>query len=286
MKPTARQSPVAIFGEAGVTRVVELPLERPACFIVIPHVHPGYFVRTDMSLSYWRIAMLSWVSSWVYMDVAVHFLRAAHLYDSRKMLCHAITNRAEEILQNAGYYSLLNQEKQAITLMNPIRTDKPEMIEEAPESMSYTMRRKHLLEWHLKTHPMTATSANKPEPMTKFVDWDLSSQGDIIFSSTWDKTLFIALIERCGRAQGAKHSDKRARQAKELYDAGISSISFFEDQRQWNDVILGQEERSWLGCCLGLLGDAAHNPPHQKAHNYQGYTGDSESKKFFREFAP
>jgi hypothetical protein len=187
MKPTARQSTVAIFGEAGVARVVELPLEQPVCFIVIPHVHPGYFVRTDMSLSYWRIAMLSWVSSWVYMDVAVHFLRTAPLHDSRKMFCDAITNRAEETLQTAGYYSLLNQEKQSITLMNPIRVDKPEMIGEALESISNTMRRKRLLDWHLKTHTTTVASANKTEPTKKLLTGTFQAKGTSFFPATLTK---------------------------------------------------------------------------------------------------
>ncbi|OAA61274.1 hypothetical protein SPI_05298 [Niveomyces insectorum RCEF 264] len=151
--------------EAGIARIVELPLNPLLPCIVIPHIHPGYLVRTEMSPDLWRVALLTWVASWVHMHAAVHILQTSLGAGSRRALCEAIVERATRTLQKTGFYDLLlNAANLASVVKNPIR-----VVDSTPlgqdldynamnldlEKVTTSLKRKRLLEWHLSTTQAT-----------------------------------------------------------------------------------------------------------------------------------
>ncbi len=76
-----------------------------------------------MSPALRQVASLSGVASWVHMHVAVlHLLRTCLSVGSRKVLCKAIVEKADETLREAGFYDLLlDAARLASAAKNPIR---------------------------------------------------------------------------------------------------------------------------------------------------------------------
>src|SRR6266699_888049 len=248
-----------MFFKAGLARIEELPLDSPLPCIVIPHIHPGYFARTDMSPAFHKVAFLSWIASWVHMHAAVHLLQVCPGIGigSRKALCEAIVGKADKTLREAGFYSLLlDTARLASAVKNPIRlADSALLAQVKDDGTMKSLKRKRLLEWHLTTHtttnPVTQLPGHSSENGAHLQEF--LSQPELRFSNSLERTQFIAAAERCGRARGERHSDERAKQAQELYDAGIPRFYHCQNRDIWDKIILDQPRNSWLVGCLEAL---------------------------------
>jgi hypothetical protein len=279
-----------MLSEAGLARIVELPLDSPLPCIVIPHVHPGYFIRTDMSRALRQVASLSWVASWVHMYVAVQLLQTPLSSGSRKVLCEAIVEKAEKVQREAGFYDLLlDAAKLASAVKKPIRlsdyTPRVPILEDPTKSS----RRRRLLEWYLTTATTMKAAqgpVNDESPLVQLTQHHsdigkqamkifqgISRQPVLQFLSPLDKTLSIAVMERCGRARGDRHSEDRAKQAQELYDAGISRFYQCQSWDLWNKLILDQPQNSWLAGCLQSRKGTVNIRPSEEALIARGRDG-------------
>ncbi|KAI6754424.1 hypothetical protein HG530_012938 [Fusarium avenaceum] len=111
-QPTRRQTPPkSLLKEVGVARAVQIPSGGTKA-IVIPHLHPGSYVRKPTTSSQDKIFWYPWVATWVYMDTAIKLLsRHETLHTSRDVLCIELVAQAEAILEDAGYYESLNTAK-------------------------------------------------------------------------------------------------------------------------------------------------------------------------------
>ncbi|SPJ71444.1 uncharacterized protein FTOL_01172 [Fusarium torulosum] len=111
-QPTRRQTPPkSLLKEVGVARTVQIPNGGTKA-IVIPHLHPGSYVRNPTTSSQDKIFWYPWVATWVYMDTAMNLLsRCETLYTSRDVFCIELATQAEAILEEAGYFESLDAAK-------------------------------------------------------------------------------------------------------------------------------------------------------------------------------
>jgi hypothetical protein len=105
----------SVLAEAGVARMVNVPGDSPLPIIVIPHLHPGYHVRTSMPPAQFKVYWYSWVATWVHMDTAIKILRNwPHGTLHRETLCKQVMQIARNTLRGSGYYDALDQAKRAL----------------------------------------------------------------------------------------------------------------------------------------------------------------------------
>ncbi|KAJ4155273.1 hypothetical protein LMH87_000528 [Akanthomyces muscarius] len=276
-----QRTPMAhLLKECGVARIASLDRNILVPTIAIPHIHPGFFVRTHQTEGIQRVVWLSWAITWIYWDSTIKILSTgANGQVDRANICDRVQEHAKGVLEQSGLQYRLQHAKASLeTTWAGNRMKRNEnWATEANKRLRHTVfeshneKRQDILDKHdAKRRRLLDKSSCGSDKLVENDDIAPITGSELLNlpvgvekKPSFSDFEYLTRLERFGHLYGQPHTAERLQQAEQLFGSWLWLHYGKMDKNEWMEFLVEQPNNYYLAACLEST-EGPETIPHSK----------------------